>query len=198
MANNADQQLIQKTLNGDSRAFAQLVEKYQEYVFTIVIRMLKVREEAEEVAQDIFIKVYDSLSSFKGESKFSTWLYRIAYRKALDQIRKNKNKIQAYELMEEITEEKHVIVGNPSEALEERERNQIIKRCIHKLGHTDAALITFFYFEELSIKEIASITELTEDNVKVKLHRSRKKLYDLMKNQDVLSENLRNHGQTIP
>ncbi|TAI48317.1 RNA polymerase sigma factor [Flagellimonas allohymeniacidonis] len=197
MANNADQQLIQQTLNGDSRAFAQLVEKYQEYVFTIVIRMLKVREEAEEVAQDIFIKVYESLSSFKGESKFSTWLYRIAYRKALDQIRKNKNRVQAFELMEELTEDKHVLASNPSEVMEEQERNQRIKQCIHQLGHTEAALITFFYFDELSIKEIASITELSEDNVKVKLHRSRKKLYDLMKRQAVLSENLRNHGQTI-
>nr|WP_299342085.1 RNA polymerase sigma factor [Allomuricauda sp.] len=197
MANKTDQYLIARTLNGDLQAFASLVEKYQEYVFTIVVRMLKVNEEAEEVAQDTFIKVYESLSGFKGDSKFSTWLYRIAYRKALDQIRKNKNRVQSFELIEDISEDKYQTIDNPSEAMEGQERLQRIKRCINQLNPTDAALVTFFYFEDLSIKEIASITQLTEDNVKVKLHRSRKKLFDLMVKHEVLSKNLRNHGQTI-
>jgi RNA polymerase sigma factor (sigma-70 family) len=84
--------LIEKVLQGDSTAFGQLVQKYQAFVFTIVIRIVKVREEAEEVAQDTFIKAYESLSSFRGDSKFSSWLYSIAYRKALDALRKNKKK----------------------------------------------------------------------------------------------------------
>lgn len=197
MAENTDQYLITETLNGDLRAFASLVEKYQEFVFTIVVRMLKVPEEAEEVAQDTFIKVYESLSGFKGDSKFSTWLYRIAYRKALDQIRKNKNRVQPFELIESISEDKHSKSSNPFEAMETKERNQKIRHCIRQLNPTDAALVTFFYFEDLSIKEIASILELTEENVKVKLYRSRKKLFDLMKKHRIVSENLRNHGQTI-
>lgn len=68
---------IQKAAKGDTHAFGVLVERYQEYGFTIIFRMLKVREEAEEVAQDTFIKVYEALSGFRGESKFSSWLYKI-------------------------------------------------------------------------------------------------------------------------
>ena len=92
MEPNTDQYLIDKTLNGDTRAFGELVERYQAFVFTIALRIVKVREEAEEVAQDAFIKAFQSITSYRGESKFSSWLYSIAYRKALDAIRKNKKK----------------------------------------------------------------------------------------------------------
>ena len=85
-----DQYYITQTLQGNTQAYANLVTKYQNYVFTILIRMLKNREEAEEVAQDTFVKAFEALSTFRGESKFSSWLYSIAYRKALDTIRKNK------------------------------------------------------------------------------------------------------------
>jgi RNA polymerase sigma factor (sigma-70 family) len=84
MSLTTDQQLIEKTLRGDTSSFGKLVERYQDFVFTIAFRIMKVREEAEEVAQDSFIKAYESLNSFRGESKFSSWLYSIAYRKALD------------------------------------------------------------------------------------------------------------------
>ena len=76
-----DQHCIERTLQGETQAFGTLVERYQDFVFTIVYRMVKVREEAEEVAQDSFVKAFESLSSFRGEAKFSSWLYSIAYRK---------------------------------------------------------------------------------------------------------------------
>ena len=83
MTGNNDQDLIDQTLNGDTKAFGELVDRYQNFVFTIAIKLLKVTEEAEEVAQDSFIKAYNSLAGFRGDSKFSTWLYRIVYHKAL-------------------------------------------------------------------------------------------------------------------
>lgn len=195
MQSNTDPYLIKKALEGDSKAFGQLVQKYQAFVFTIVIRIVKVREEAEEVAQDTFIKAYESLSSFRGDSKFSSWLYSIAYRKALDALRKNK-KINNLELIEEITEDDTSTIENALTYIEEKERKEVIQKCIKELPEQEAAIITFFYFEELSIKEISKITELSEDNVKVKLFRSRKKMFTLLK-QFILPTYTERNGQAI-
>jgi len=188
MQPNTDQQLIDKTLKGDTRAFGELVERYQSFVFTIVIRIVKVREEAEEVAQDSFIKAFQSLASYRGESKFSSWLYSIAYRKALDALRKNK-KNSSLELIEEITEGDCSVIENALSYIEDQERSNVIKKCILELPEKEAAIITLFYFEEQSIKEIAKVTQLTEDNIKVKLYRSRKKLFSLLKHY-ILPEEL--------
>lgn len=192
---STDQYYIENTLKGDSRAFASLVEKYKDFVFTIVIRIVKVREEAEEVAQDTFIKAYESLASYRGEAKFSSWLYSIAYRKALDALRKNK-KYKASELIEDITEGDVETIDNALHYLEDQERKQAIQDCILKLPEPDAAIITFYYFEELSVREIAEVTKLTEDNIKVKLHRSRKKLFTLLKHF-ILPEITNSNGRAI-
>lgn len=180
MQTNTDPYLVQQTLEGNTEAFGKLVEKYQVFVYTIVIRIVKVKEEAEEVAQDTFIKAYQSLASYRGESKFSSWLYSIAYRKALDALRKSK-KNSTFELIEEITEGEFSTIDNALNILENQERSKMIKKCILALPEMEATIITLFYFEEQSIKEIAAITNLTEDNIKVKLYRSRKKLFGLLK-----------------
>jgi RNA polymerase sigma factor (sigma-70 family) len=195
MQPNTDLYLIEKALKGDSKAFGQLVQKYQAFVFTIVVRIVKVRAEAEEVAQDTFIKAYESLSSFRGDSKFSSWLYSIAYRKALDAIRKNK-KNSNLELIEDITEAETSTIENALSFIEEKERKEVIQKCILELPEKESAIITFFYFEELSIKEISKITALTEDNVKVKLYRSRKKLFSLLK-QFIIPTYTESNGQAI-
>lgn len=179
MIENTDQYLIDKILDGDMNAFGELVERYQHFVFTIAIRILKVTEEAEEVAQDSFIKAYDSLSSFRGESKFSTWLYRIVYHKSLDRIKINKRH-RTYEIIEEITDDSLDHIENGLEFMLSKERTGIIKKCIDQLPEDDAAIISLYYFEEQSIKEIVKVTDLTEDNIKIKLYRSRKKLFSLL------------------
>lgn len=88
MTTNNDQILINQIKHGDTNAFGQLVDRYKDLVYTLAIRMLKNREEAEEVSQDTFIKTYKSLDRFKGDSKFSTWIYRVAYNTCLDRIKK--------------------------------------------------------------------------------------------------------------
>ena len=103
MEPNTDQLLVEKTLAGDTRAFGTLVTQYKDLVYTVALRVVKVHEEAEEVAQDVFIKAYESLASYRGEAKFSSWLYSITYRKALDRVRKNKH-TRSLELIEDITE----------------------------------------------------------------------------------------------
>ena len=179
MTKSTDQYLIDKVLNGDTNAFGELVDRYQNFVFTIAIRILKVTEEAEEVAQDSFIKAFDSLSSFRGESKFSTWLYRIVYHKSLDRIKMNKRH-RTYEIIEEITDDSLDHIENGLEFMLSTERTNIIKKCIDQLPEDEAAIISLYYFEEQSVKEIAKVTDLTEDNIKIKLYRSRKKLFSLL------------------
>ncbi len=93
MTTNQDQIIIDKILKGDTNAFAVLVDSYKDLVFTLALRMIKNREEAEEVSQDTFIKVFKSLDKFKGESKFSTWIYRVAYNTCLDRLKKIKRRI---------------------------------------------------------------------------------------------------------
>ncbi len=179
MTANTDQYLIEQIKLGDTQAFGVLVEKYKDYVFTIVVRVVKVREEAEEVAQDTFIKAFESLDSFRGESKFSSWLYSIAYRKALDRVRKNKRQ-QTTDLLEEITESDANTIDNALQLLEADERKEKIRQSIMQLPEIDATLITLYYFEDQSVKEIAEVTDLSEENIKVRLFRSRKKLFTLL------------------
>ncbi len=195
MSTTTDQELIDQTLNGDTRSFGVLVERYQNFVFTIVYRMVKVREEAEEVSQDSFIKAFESLSSYRGESKFSSWLYSIAYRKALDSLRKNK-KHRALEIIDDITEGEIDTIDNALHFLEEKERKKTIQDCILKLSEDEAAIITLYYFEDQSVREIAGITKLSEDNIKVKLYRSRKKLFSSLKHF-VLPEITNSNGRAI-
>src|SRR5436190_18574132 len=85
-----ENEIIKQVLGGDHQAFAALVNRYQNYVYTLVLRMIKSREDAEEVAQDVFVKAYRSLADFRGESKFSTWLYTIANTTSITFLRKKK------------------------------------------------------------------------------------------------------------
>lgn len=195
MTTNTDHYLVEQTLNGNTQAFSLLVERYQDYVFTIAVRIVKIREEAEEVAQDSFIKAYEALSTFRGDAKFSSWLYSIVYRKALDRLRKN-NRTKTLEMVEDLTEGDSETMENALQLLEIKERNDVLQKCLDQLPEGDAAIISFYYFEELSVKEIAEITQLTEDNIKIKLHRSRKKLFSLLKFY-VFPEYTNNNGKAI-
>ena len=170
-----DDQIINAIKNGDTNAYSKLVDRYKDLVFTLAIRMLKNREEAEEVAQDTFIKVFKSLDNFQGDSKFSTWIYRIAYNTCLDNIKKNKKFINDIAI-DEFTVNKLKTIDNALETIISKERSQLIKQCIDRLPEESSALLTLFYFEELSLEEISKIINVEANTVKVRLFRARKKL----------------------
>ncbi|MFC6859298.1 RNA polymerase sigma factor [Zunongwangia atlantica] len=175
-----DQLLIDQILGGDKQLFSVLVDRYKKLVFTLCLRLLKNREEAEEVAQDSFVKIYKSLNKFKGEAKFSTWVYRVTYNNCLDFLKAKKRKFQelsvdAYDGFE--IED----LDNAITVLEEKERKSAILSCINSLNEDDAFLLTLHYYEDQSVKEIAEIMNLSVANVKVKLYRSRKQLAVILK-----------------
>lgn len=177
-----DQHYINLIINGDTNAFAVLVDRYKELVFTLTIRMLKNKEEAEEVSQDTFIKVYKSIERFKGDSKFSTWIYRIAYNTSLDRLKKNRKYFNDVAI-DEFTEHQVKTIDNALSKLENEERNQAIQKCLAQLPSDDAFILTLYYFEDQSLDEISKVIGLTPNNVKVKLFRSRKKLATIMRAQ---------------
>lgn len=177
-----DQPLINAILAGDTQSFSVLVDRYKDLVFTLALRMVKHREEAEEVSQDTFIKVFRSLNRFKGDSKFSTWIYRVAYNTCLDRLKKHKREQQVVPI-DEYTEHQVLTLDNALDKMERDERKEAIQNCLQLLPSDDAALLTLFYFEELSLEEISEIIGITANNVKVKLFRSRKKLTGVLRDR---------------
>jgi RNA polymerase sigma-70 factor (ECF subfamily) len=167
---------IEKVKSGQTNYFSYLVEKYQDIVFSIAFKVLKNREDAEEMAQESFIKAYKSLHTFKGKAKFSTWLYRITYNNCISEVRKKKIHFASTDdvQIKDETEELNM------DGIPEENRAKYVKAAMDKLPEEEYTLVLLFYFEEQSIDEIAKVTKLSESNVKVKLHRARKKLYTIL------------------
>ncbi|WP_034057689.1 RNA polymerase sigma factor [Lacinutrix jangbogonensis] len=182
MTTNQDQIIINKILDGDTKAFSVLVDRYKGLVFSLAMQMLKNKEEAEEVSQDSFIKVFKKLEKFKGDSKFSTWIYRVTYNTCLDRLKSNKRMLNTVAI-NEFTEHNVKTLDNALSQLEAKERKQAIQDCLQLLPADDCALLTLYYFDELSLEEIAKIIGIKANNVKVKLFRSRKKLTTILQNK---------------
>ncbi|MEN8185847.1 MAG: sigma-70 family RNA polymerase sigma factor [Bacteroidota bacterium] len=177
MNTTTDKIYIDKVLQGDTNAFTYLIDKYKNMVYTIAIKIVRNTEDAEEVAQDSFVKAFQKLGSFRGESKFSTWLYTIVYRNAVSKIRKKK--IVTTDIDSFIIENHTIDYDLPQiEAIKNGEQKKYVTKAINNLAETDALLITLFYLNESSIEEIEEITGLTKNNIKVKIFRARKKLYN--------------------
>lgn len=188
-----DQLYIEKILKGDINAFSFLVDNYKNMVFSLAFKMTKSREEAEEVSQDTFIKAYKNLSKFKGDSKFSTWLYRIAYHTSLDAIKRNKKTINIFDI-NEVTFNQIKSVEHILEGIERKERAALMDACLQRLSNEERSIIWMFYYDELSLKEIIEVTGLHEANIKVKLHRARKKLLTIVK-ESIEPEIIENYGR---
>ena len=172
----SDNFYIDKVLDDDVNAYASLVDKHKNMVFTIALKIVRNREDAEEIAQDVFVKAYQSLASFKKESKFSTWLYRIVYNAAISKTRKKNIETTNinYDIVENYSEDD---INDNLNRLDNNEQKTIINTVLKKLNPEDHLLVTLYYFEEKSIDEISEIVNISQSNVKVKLFRIRKKLY---------------------
>ncbi|SFC59206.1 RNA polymerase sigma factor [Flavobacterium phragmitis] len=182
MSTLTDQHYIDKILQGETNFFAVLVDRYKDMIFTLALKMVKNREEAEEVAQDTFIKIYSSLNKFKGESKFSTWIYKIAYNTCLDRLKKSK-KDDLNISIDDFSSHLIKTMDNALSALEEKERKQTIQKCLNLLPSDENFLLTLFYFDDQNLEEIGKIMNISANNAKVKLFRSRQKLAVILRQQ---------------
>lgn len=174
-----ESQLLDKAMKGDRLACRKLIDRYQNYVYQLVFKIVRNQEDAEEVAQDTFIKAFKYLSGFNRKSQFSTWLYRIAYNTALSHLRKRKlPKSGLYELPEHVVPES----DDPSglDRLMEDQQKTLIEQALQQLPHSDRTLITLYYLQELNIAEISQAMHLDGNTIKVRLFRARKKLHQLL------------------
>lgn len=175
-----DQHYINQIIGGNTNEFSILVDRYKDLIFSLALKMVKNREEAEEVAQDTFIKVFNSLEKFNGDSKFSTWIYKVAYNTCLDRMKKNK-KDEGNINIDDFSEHLVKTMENALSKMIDEERKKSIQDCLNLLPSEEGFLLTLFYFEDQSLEEIAKIMDITANNAKVKLFRSRKKLASILK-----------------
>lgn len=194
MTINNDQLYIDKVIEGDANAFAFLVEKYKDMVFSLALKITKNREEAEEVSQDSFIKAFKALHSFKGDSKFSTWLYKIAYYNCIDRVKKNARVYYYTDTIDELVENRIKSTDDTMQTIERKERAELMNDCLSELPEDERSILWLFYYQELSLKEIMKVTSLSEANLKVKLHRARKKLLTIVE-KTVEPEMINHYGR---
>ncbi|ASS94445.1 MULTISPECIES: RNA polymerase sigma factor SigW [Bacillales] len=172
---------INQVLKGDHNAFGEIVEIYKDKVFQICFRMLGNRQEAEDLAQEAFVRAYVNIRSFNIQMKFSTWLYRIATNLCIDRLRKKK---PDYYLDAEVagTEGLNMYsqiasdMAKPEEEVESLELQETIQVEIMKLPEKYRSVIVLKYIEELSLKEISEILDLPVGTVKTRIHRGREAL----------------------
>ncbi|MFC4211721.1 RNA polymerase sigma factor [Pedobacter lithocola] len=171
-----DVELIQSVLNGETGQYALLVKRHQRFVFTLALRFAKNREDAEEIAQDCFIKAYKALGTFKQTAKFSTWLYTITYTTAMTFLRKKR--LDTSSISDEAT---FLQLENQTSAFnanvyEQQNSHAFLNEAITHLLPDDAAIITMFYKGEQSLEEIGKALNMEPNTIKVKLHRARQRL----------------------
>ncbi len=171
-----DLMYVERVKRGDTASFRFLVDKYQDMAYTIAFKILKNSGDAEDAAQEGFVKAYQQIHRFEGRSKFSTWLYTVMYRSAIDKTHQKR-----FLKMEAVDYEKQVHSDTPVRKLMAEEQSMLVKKAVDALPPTESLLITLFYMNDCSVKEIADISGLTEVNIKVKLFRARKTLQERLR-----------------
>lgn len=174
----SDIAVIERILAGDTSGYRVLAQRHKDYAFTLAYRIVGNHEDAEEIAQDAFMQAFGALPTFNREAKFTTWFYRIVFNAAAGF--KRKHKIWTDDL-DTSTEAQRVAAQQPAEALQQDEQRHYLRLAMHRMLPDDATILTLFYLQEHTLDEIATVTGITADTVKVKLHRARKRLAEEMK-----------------
>lgn len=183
----ADTEYIHRVLGGDTSAFQSLVERHQDMVYSIAFKIVGNKEDAEDVAQEVFVKCYRFLKSYNFQSRFSTWLYRIAYNHAIDYYKKLRNKKHTRG-PDDFCMDIEVKPENTSEKLDQKVLQSLVKNAINMLPADDKIIVLLYYYNDYPLKEIAEIAGIKENHVKIKLHRARAKLMQqLEKSREVIS-----------
>ena len=170
---------IEAVRKGDVVAFSFLVERYQNMVYSLALKLLKNAEDAEEMAQDTFIKAFQKLDTYEGKSKFSTWLYSITYNACISELRKRRIQFSSLEDQRFSDQDEMKMFDYFSETKKE-DQEKYLNIALGKSPEDDQVLVTLYYYESQSMDEISMITGLTVSNIKVKIHRARKRMYSIL------------------
>lgn len=182
-----DARLIEEALAGDSESFGQLVRKYQDRLFSTLAHCIGSREEAEDVAQEAFVQAFTKLSSFRGQSAFYTWLYRIAFNIRVSRRRKKRPVLSVDQSRESTGDEPESLEEAPSERLQRQERAAQVRAALAALGEEYRTVLVLREIEGCRYEAISEVLGLPIGTVRSRLHRGRMQLRDLLRG--ILQEN---------
>lgn len=178
----SEKSLIDAVKAGDIEKYSQLVTLHSGKIFALANSLLKNREDAEEITQDVFLNAFKSLENFRGDSKFSSYLYRICYNESMNRIRSRKIEVDIDQVIIEETD-----INDGFFQIKHAEQKKYLMLALEKLNPDYGMVLTLFYLEEQSYNEIVDMTGMSLSNVKVRLHRARhalaKVLNDLLKDE---------------
>jgi RNA polymerase sigma-70 factor (ECF subfamily) len=184
----SDEQLIARVLGGDQDAYTALVERHSDLVYAIVSRIVLNEADADDVAQEVFVRAYRALGRFRGDSKFSSWLYRIAVNRSLTHLKRKKRRAAAVDpstgAREEVMASLAAPPPGPDEAVLAGERRAMVRAAVAELPARYRAVVTLFYLEERSYREVAEILGVPMGTLKTHLHRARALLREALENRD--------------
>ncbi|RNL87891.1 sigma-70 family RNA polymerase sigma factor [Sinomicrobium pectinilyticum] len=174
-----DAAIIERIKKGDTHAFRQLVDKYKDVSLSLACAVLKDKAKAEDVLQDVFIKVFHKANSFKHQSAFSSWLYRIVINTSYNELKRDKNhlKLEGIHSYEPLTNER-----TPIQNLKEEDQKKYVVLALEKLKPDEALVLRLFYLCDMPLKEVQKVTGFTSSKIKVDLHRGRKNMEAVLKN----------------
>lgn len=171
--NDKDVLLVNRIKEGDRMAFRELVDQYKDVSLSLVDSILKDRTKSEDVLQDVFIKVFEAIDSFKFRSKFSTWLFRIVVNTSFNALKKDKKSLNLDASYDRLIDSSAIGV----DAIKPKDQKKYIILAMARLRADEALVLRLFYLCELSIKEIEEVTSYKRAKIKVDLHRGRDNMY---------------------
>ncbi|PJA97829.1 MAG: RNA polymerase subunit sigma-24 [Ignavibacteriales bacterium CG_4_9_14_3_um_filter_30_11] len=186
MKNLTDVEIIESVKKGNAADYAILIDRYKNNAFSMLKHMLKNDFDAEEVLMDCFLKAFNNLNTFKFESKFSTWFYKIIYNTALTKLANQKRKIENE--MFSVDDLNYLESKYMADELVKDNISNVVKKVIEELPEKNAAVVTMFYLEEMKCEEISEVLKISLSNVKVMLHRSRNLLKEIIGKRNLFEE----------
>ena len=173
--------LIDEALEGNSAAFGELVRRYQDRLYSAVVHIIGCRSEAEDVVQDAFIQAFVKLETFQRNSRFYTWLYRIAFNVSISRRRRRRVEVSVEQTRDATGEEPSAPGELPSDPLEREEREEKLRQAMQMLTEDHRSIIVLRHMEEFSYEEIAQILDISVGTVRSRLHRARAQLLENLK-----------------
>jgi RNA polymerase sigma-70 factor, ECF subfamily len=181
-----DEELVARAIGGDETAYGKLVTRYSNYVYTIAVRIVGNESDAEDVAQEAFVRAYRALPRFRGDSKFSSWLYRIAANRALTHLKRRRRRVAAVDIgagphvEAEASQVDCRDSDRPDHAVMDSEFRSRVRAAVAELPEQYRVVVTLFYLEERSYKEVAETLGIPMGTLKTHLHRARFLLREIL------------------
>ncbi|MBL0386097.1 RNA polymerase sigma factor [Tumebacillus sp. ITR2] len=169
----SDLEWIKKVLAGDESCYRLLVERYQALVYTIALRMVRDRTEAEDIAQDVFLKAYRTLADFREEASFKTWVCKIATNRCIDWKRKHGTRQERTAQVEEAAWIPDPNGERPEQALIRRETQSEVRRVIEEMPEKYRSILVMYHFQNMSYQDIADNQEISPRTVETRLYRAK-------------------------